>query len=193
MRSDARANREAIVDAARRLFGAWGVDVSLSAIAGEAGTGIATLYRNFPTRDDLVEAVVVDLRDRIRAIEAEYSPMMDADPQRTWRDFVHALADLRPGALVPALAERFTASGAPSYVEPLQREVLEGQRGVLDRAKANGLVRSEVTPTLLQLAIAAITRPLSDASGRECTEHETWLVDVFLRGIRQEAEGGVTG
>lgn len=56
-RSDARRNRERLLTEARALFGRRGIDASLEEVAARAGVGIATLYRNFPTRDDLVRAL----------------------------------------------------------------------------------------------------------------------------------------
>ena len=55
-RADARRNREKLLAAAGELFATVGTDVSLDAVAKRAGVGIGTLYRNFPTRDALVEA-----------------------------------------------------------------------------------------------------------------------------------------
>ena len=58
LRADARRNREAILRAAREAFEAEGVFTSLDGVAARAGVGNATLYRNFPTRDDLLAAVI---------------------------------------------------------------------------------------------------------------------------------------
>ncbi|HMS73995.1 helix-turn-helix domain-containing protein [Gordonia sp. (in: high G+C Gram-positive bacteria)] len=184
MRSDARANRTAIVDAARTLFSARGVDVPLSAVADAARIGIATLYRNFPTRDDLIRAVVEDLADCFRAVEDDYLTRIDKDPDQGWHDFVHALAALRPGTLIPALAEKFGDTGTPDYVEPLRTGVLAAQETLLERAKDAGLVRDDVSAKNFQLGIASITRPLSEQDEADCDTHTSWLIDVYLRGLR---------
>jgi AcrR family transcriptional regulator len=67
MRADARRNRDAILAAAREIFEAEGVLASLDAIALRAGVGNATLYRNFPTREDLLAAVMEASLDSARA------------------------------------------------------------------------------------------------------------------------------
>ena len=90
------------------------MDVPLSAVADAARIRIATLYRNFPTRDDLIRAVVEDLADCFRAVEDDYLTRIDKDPDQGWHDFVHALAALRPGTLIPALAEKFGDTGTPT-------------------------------------------------------------------------------
>jgi AcrR family transcriptional regulator len=64
-RTDARRNRERLVEAATRVFTAQGVDAPLDTIAREAGVGNATMYRNFPTREAILEAVLRDLHDEL--------------------------------------------------------------------------------------------------------------------------------
>ncbi|GAB04705.1 TetR family transcriptional regulator [Gordonia amarae] len=184
MRSDARANRAAIVDAARTLFSGRGVDVPLSAVAEAAGIGIATLYRNFPTRDDLIRAVVEDIAGCFQAVEREYLARIEEDPEQGWHDFVHALAAIRPGTIIPALAEKFGGTGAPDYVAPLREGVLATQQTLLARAKKAGLVRDDVSAKNFQLGIASITRPLSEQPEADCDTHTAWLIDVYLRGLR---------
>jgi AcrR family transcriptional regulator len=92
VRSDARANRSAVVAAARKLVATDGADVPLTTIADEAGVGIATLYRNFPTREELFVAVVLDGRDRVHALVDEHRPRVVADAATGWSPFVRALA-----------------------------------------------------------------------------------------------------
>lgn len=67
MRADGRRNRDQLMDAARATFAAEGVDASLREVARRAGVGIATLYRHFPNREALLEAVVRDLFDHLAA------------------------------------------------------------------------------------------------------------------------------
>src|SRR6202789_2648022 len=78
MRSDARENREKLLRAASERFGAGGPDVSLELIARTAGVGIGTLYRHFPTREALIEAVyhneVDQLCDSVAVLLAELPP-----------------------------------------------------------------------------------------------------------------------
>ena len=109
MRADARANREAIIEGATRQIAAHGSDVPFSAIATEAGIGIATLYRNFPTRQDLVLAVLQTFKDRALEIVEQCRPALKDDTSAAWNTFAHALADLRPGAFVTAFATEFVS------------------------------------------------------------------------------------
>jgi len=82
LRADAERNRERVVEAAREVFAEQGLDASTNAIARRAGVGVATLFRRFPTRDDLVAAAFSDKMNAYStAIE---DALADADP---WRGF----------------------------------------------------------------------------------------------------------
>lgn len=177
----------ALLDAARRLFGTRGVDVALAAVADEAHTGIATLYRHFPTRDDLVQAVVLDLAERFTEIEGRYSESLDADPEQAWSALVHELARLRPGALLPALFELFAKEGVPPYAAQIAQQVNDSQDHLIRRARAAGLVREDIDATAFQIGLAAVTRPLTEDPGHVCAGADAWLVDLYLRGLRPDA------
>ena len=120
-RSDARRNFDALVDAGRDVFGEYGVDASLEEIARRAGVGIATLYRNFPTRDALVEAVYLE---EVAAVAA----------------YADELGDLEPFAAFAAWMRRFAtyASTKKVLLEGLNRdsEVMKACRGVVNDAGA---------------------------------------------------------
>jgi AcrR family transcriptional regulator len=136
MRADARRNREAILQAARAVFATDGVLASLDGIALRAGVGNATLYRNFPTRDDLLAAVMeVDLEEAL--IEAgtlgrEHSPRVALAEWlvrltwqlRIWHDLPHCVAEAR------------TAPG--SSMNPAVSLLVRQTGELLDRAKAAG-------------------------------------------------------
>ncbi|MFE1537491.1 TetR/AcrR family transcriptional regulator [Corynebacterium bovis] len=99
MRADAVAKRREILDAAWRLVSDQGVDVPLRAVAQEAGVGIATLYRHFPTRRDLILGLFSEVRDRVADVIDRHRDGWDDDPTATWHSVVHDLAALRTGAL----------------------------------------------------------------------------------------------
>jgi AcrR family transcriptional regulator len=136
MRADARRNRDAILQAARELFATDGVLASLDGIALRAGVGNATLYRNFPTRDDLLAAVMaVDLDEAVTEAEAlarEQSPRVAFAEWlvrltwqlRIWHDLPHCVA------------EASTVSG--SSMNPAVSMLVRQTGDLLDRAKAAG-------------------------------------------------------
>ena len=185
MRADARANRDAVVTAATAQMATHGVDISLTAVAEQAGVGIATLYRNFPARDDLIRAVLADLEGRMLALVERYQPRIAVDPDGAWQEFGREVAALRPGALVAAFAAEFVTGDQLS--EPLTQErvhSLAAVQQILEDAKQAGLVRADLTAVQFQLGIAQITRPLPDVAVPELARHQAWLVDVYLRGLR---------
>lgn len=185
MRADARANRAAIVAAATAQIATHGIDISLTAIAERAGVGIATLYRNFATRDDLVGAVLADLQGRLLAVVERCRPQFDTDPEAAWAAFGHEVAALRPGALVSAFAAEFvTDDHLPEPLAAERARSLAAVQQILDEAKRAGLVRADLTAIQFQLGIASITRPLPDVAVPDLAEHEAWLIEIYLRGLR---------
>ena len=83
LRSDAERNRERIIAAARTVFARDGLNASMASVAREAGVGIATMFRRFPTKEELVDAV---FSDRMQAYaDAVTAAMDDPDP---WKGFV---------------------------------------------------------------------------------------------------------
>src|SRR3954451_18014185 len=87
LRADARRNRERLLDAAVRAFSQEGPEVTLDAIAKDAGVGIGTLYRHFPTREALVEAAYRNELERLCDAVTELQASMPPDKaMRVWMD-----------------------------------------------------------------------------------------------------------
>src|SRR5918912_906820 len=78
LRRDAQANLDRILAAARDAFAAGGIDVSMDEVARRAGVGVGTIYRRFPAKDDLVDAVLEDAVDRLVEIAREALACEDA-------------------------------------------------------------------------------------------------------------------
>lgn len=187
MRADARASRRAIVDAARTLFAAHGVHVSLSTIAAEAGVGIATLYRHFPTRDDLLVALASEFGAYVIAFAEEAESAFPADPEAAWRDFVHAVAGLRFGALLFEVASLREAHELAQRLESVRTATLQAVAGVLDNARSAGLVRPGISPLQFHLGLAVLTRPLPALIDAFAPGETDWLVEVYLAGLARDA------
>ncbi len=142
MRADARRNRERLVAAAREVFTEEGVSASMEAIARKAGVGVGTLYRHFPTRLDVVEAVyeddVQELTDAAqRAVSTlEPGPALDA----FFDAFLRYAQTKR--TLLTELRQAFEKSPA---LRSRNRERIDASFDlVIDRAKEAGVVRSDV-------------------------------------------------
>lgn len=135
-RADARRNFDALIAAARETFAADGTSASLEEIARRAGVGIGTLYRNFPTRDALVEAVYIDEVEAVVRAAGDAASLEPWDAVETWlRRFVTYVGTKK--ALVEGLNKEspvFAACRVSLYSagEPL-----------LERAKQAGMMRPD--------------------------------------------------
>ena len=137
-RADARRNFDALLNAARDVFAEEGTSASLEEIARRAGVGIGTLYRNFPARQDLFEAVYVDEVDALARVAGELGGLDPWDALVVWlRRFVGYATTKR--AIYEAL-NRDSAMIASC------REIMYGAgRPLLERAQAAKKARSDVS------------------------------------------------
>lgn len=178
-RADAARNRALLVDAARAAFASGGEQVSLEAIARQAGVGIGTLYRNFPTREDLIAAVYASELD---AVIAAADGLHDARPAdvalRTWLDRYAAFVmtkrgmaeSLRAGALADAANTAHTRERVNGAVEAFLWA--GAQTGVL----RGDLAADDVTTALVGLFLA--TRDVADPA------QIARLLDLLVDGLR---------
>ncbi|WP_309111514.1 helix-turn-helix domain-containing protein [Saccharothrix sp.] len=160
-RADARRNHDLIVSVAAEAFAEHGVDTSLRDIARRAGVGIGTLYRHFPTREALVEALLRQRFDRLRARAEELADQPPAEALARW------LTDVATGSA--------TYRGLPESVLAALRDETSELHGscvamraagaeLLARAQEEGLVAAGVTPEEV-LALAAGLAWAGDRSG----------------------------
>lgn len=187
MRSDAVRRREAIIKAARRGFSAHGSEIALDRVAEAAGVGIATLYRNFPSRTALADQVALAILGDVRAAAEEATASLDAHPEAAWSTFIHRLVDLDLGALAAALTEHLT-DGISEPVRTEQGETLERVGSLLAAVRDAGLVRSDLQPLELILAIGLITRPLPDPLTQGAPDLVARMVDFLQAGMRPQSK-----
>lgn len=185
MRADAARRRTDLVRAARHLFAVDGGDVPLEAVAEAAGVGIATLYRNFPSRAALADEVALAILHDVHEAADAALTAFEQDPAATWRDYALRLVGLELGALSAALAGHLTDDlSAP--VRAAQTRTLAGVAEVLAVARRAGLVRDDLEPLELVLGIGLVTRPLPAAVARDVPHLVPRMVDVLLAGLRPE-------
>jgi AcrR family transcriptional regulator len=141
LRADAERNRRRVLDAAQELFGERGLDVGVAEIAQRAGVGRGTLFRNFPTKQDLIAAIVID-----RMAEAtDYGRrLLDApDPGEALFGFLEEVVGRQQldRCLFDAVQDTFLAN---QEIRAAHAEIVGGLEDLLSRAKAVGAVRSDV-------------------------------------------------
>jgi AcrR family transcriptional regulator len=176
LRADAQRNRDRLVEAARRTFQRCGAEATLEAVAKEAGVGIGTLYRHFPTRLDLVEAVY---RSDVETLVAAAAASLDQPADQALAEWLDRFLEygLTKRALFHELAEAFgRESELLSYCGEQMRTAAAR---VIDRAKAEGVIRSDVSPAdVLRLVHGLIMAPNPDR------EQIRRLAGVILDGLR---------
>lgn len=188
MRADARANRTALIEAARRLYTTKGPDVPFGAIAEEAGVGVGTLYRHFPGQLDLVVGLAETLREEIHEITGRWRGPMSTDPEDAWPRFVADIVDMRVAAYMPRVVEGIVTDEVVPRVASIRRDALTDLESILDLARSAGLVEPSVTAEQFQIGLAVVTRPLPEATTALLPDVTEWLVDVYLAGLRPSAE-----
>lgn len=175
-RADARRNYDALIAAARSAFAEHGGDASLEAIARDAGVGIGTLYRNFPTRQALLEAVYVE---EVQGIAQAATEVVDLEPWEALQTWLRRYAGY--AATKRALSEELIASfGSDSPVLGLCRSALvEAGEPLITRAQDAGALRSDVS----FIEVARLVGALATARGSSDEERDK-LIGVALDGLR---------
>jgi AcrR family transcriptional regulator len=139
-RADARRNYEKLVAAAREEFAAEGTGATLEDVARRAGVGIGTLYRHFPKRQDLLEAVYLD---EVQAICDSAAGYADEPPLEALTGWLHEFVGF--AATKRALAEElFVYVDRDSFVLPCATAIYGAGEGLLKRAQDAGAVRTDV-------------------------------------------------
>jgi AcrR family transcriptional regulator len=184
-RVDALRNRDRLLKAAKTVFSAGGPDASLEAVARAAGVGIGTLYRHFPTREALFEAVyrheVQQLADLAERLEKEAQPI---EALRQWmRSIVKFVATKKGMSTALALALAKDSDLVSYSSDRLTRAI----GLLLEQAIAAGEVRSDVSPEDLLRAIVGMCYT-HDQPGWQ--KNVLRLVDIFVDGLRNRPAKG---
>lgn len=183
LRRDARRNRDLLLAAARQVYAEQGVDAPLDDIARRAGVGNATLYRHFPSRGALIEAVFHDtLAATLRTGE---EARRSEDP---WAGLTAYLERIFEGLAADRGANDLmttSVAGAPS-LEALRAHNRETIGTLVRRAQDRGTVRQDVTAEDLLFTLAALGRVVPAA---EAVAPGSWrrYLALLLDGLRTEA------
>jgi AcrR family transcriptional regulator len=172
-------NREQLLGVATRVFASADAETSMRAIAREAGVGIGTLYRHFPTREALVEAVyrdqVVRLTNGARDLLADAAP---AVAMRRWMDLFGDWIATKNGMLDTLLT--VIESGAVGHART-RDELLNAISSILDAGRAAGDLRPDVTAEEVAASLIGIFT-VAHQPGHAVTADR--LLDILLDGLR---------
>ena len=178
-RADAVRNHERVLEAAKWVFGTGGSDASLEAVARRAGVGIGTLYRHFPTREALFEAVYRREVEQLAELAEQLKP--DAAPVDALRRWLRANVELiaTKKGMLAALA---LAAHSPTELYAYSFERLSRAMGaLLDRAVATGEIRVDISAEDLLRTLVGMCM-LYDQPGWQANVLR--LVDVLVDGLR---------
>jgi AcrR family transcriptional regulator len=178
-RLDAQRNRERLLEVAKEAFTRFGANASLDDIAKQAGVGAGTLYRHFPTREALIEAVYRTEVDKIAAAQTELSAQLPpVEALRAWMLlFIDYIAAKQ--LIVPALN---TLVGGPAKVFEASRFRIRGAIDALvKRAIESGDIRKDLEPFDLLRALIGVSNV---ASGPGWQQSARRLVDILITGSR---------
>jgi AcrR family transcriptional regulator len=180
-RADARRNQARLIAAARAVFAESGAGASMEAVARQAGVGVGTLYRNFPHRIDLVEAVYsTDVQE---LSEAAKTAVATLEPWPAVTAFFEAFVRyaLTKQTLLSELHQAFEKN---PELKSHSRELINGAFDlVIDRARTAGVIRNDVDGSdVVQLVSPVCTNPAVPADQLER------LVSMILDGLRYPAE-----
>ncbi|WDV55910.1 TetR family transcriptional regulator [Streptomyces coeruleorubidus] len=183
LRADARRNRQRLLDVAVRAFSEQGTDASLEAIAREAGVGIGTLYRHFPTREALLEAAyrneVARVCDSAEVLLAQYPPDM---AMRVWMDrFIDYLATKQ--GMADALKAVIASGDSDPFAESLDR-ISSAISTLLKAGAEAGVLRSDVDPLDVGFSLGGILLITTDKGLRDRASR---MLDLLLDGLRYRA------
>jgi AcrR family transcriptional regulator len=184
LRSDAARNRETLLAAATRAFASAGQEPSMRAIAREAGVGIATLYRHFPTRESLVDAVY---QDQVKRLTLGARELLEQLPpgkaMRRWMDLFADWLATKHGMLGTLLAmiESGEIAGAQT-----RAELLDAITTILQAGREAGDLRADVSAEDIAASLLGIFG-VAGQSGQHAQASR--LLDLLMDGLRPRAAG----
>jgi AcrR family transcriptional regulator len=181
-RSDAQRNQQALLDAAAVVFVRAGVDAPVRDIAAEAGVGMGTIYRHFPTRADLVVAVFRHQLDALAA-PAAVTPAPGEAPYEALRSWVARFADFLVTKHGLAEALQSDQAGFESLHAEFVDRLLPVLGQLLEASAAAGQARADIRPFDLMLAIGN----LCIGAGTYPDYRARSMIDLLLAGLAQAA------
>jgi AcrR family transcriptional regulator len=178
-RADAQRNRERILEVAKKEFTRSGANASLEEIAKKAGVGPGTLYRHFPTREELLMAVYRSEMDKLASAERRFADTLSpVEALRAWLLlFVDAVATKQ--IIAPVLN---TLVGDPKKVfEASYAQIHEAIRALVKRAIRSGDIRKDLDPIDLLRALVGVANVATSPDWQQSARR---LVDILITGSR---------
>src|ERR1700756_5303722 len=178
-RTDAQRNRERILEVAKEAFTRSGANASLDDIAKEAGVGPGTLYRHFPTRGALLEAVYRTEVERLAAAERKFAETMS--PVEALRAWMLLFVDYIAAKHIIAPALNALVGGPSKLYEGSRAQVQGAIDALVKRAIQSGHIRKDLEPFDLLRALIGVSNVASTPDWKQSARR---LVDILITGSR---------
>ena len=178
-RRDAQLNRERILEVAKTAFTRHGAEASLDEIAKQAGVGAGTLYRHFPTRVALIEAVYRSEVEKLAAAERRLAGAMP--PIEALRAWMLLLIDYIAAKHIIAPALNSVVGGASRLYESSRSLIQGAMESLVQRAKESGDIRRDTDASDLLRAMIGVSLV---GSGPDWQQSAKRLVDILIAGSR---------
>jgi len=178
-RTDAQRNRQRILEVAKEAFTRSGANTSLDDIAKKAGVGAGTLYRHFPTRDALLEAVYRTEVEKLAAAERKFAATLP--PIEALRAWMLLFVDYIAAKQIIASALDSLAGGPSKVFEASHAQVWEAIRALVKRAIKSGDIRRDLDPIDLLRALIGVAKMAPSPDWQQSARR---LVDILVLGPR---------
>jgi AcrR family transcriptional regulator len=178
-RADALRNRELVLEAARTVFSTGGPEASLEAVAKTAGVGIGTLYRHFPTREALFDAVYRHEAQQLAALAERLQT--EASPVEALRQWMYSLVKFVATKKGMSAALALVVSKDSDLFSYSSDLLMRSADGLLERAMAAGEIRNDIGPDDLIRTLVGICYTHDQPGWQKSVLR---LVDIFIDGLR---------
>jgi AcrR family transcriptional regulator len=181
-RADAQRNRGRLLETAKAAFAEKGPGASLDEIARTAGVGAGTLYRHFPTRDALIEAVYRNENEQLVAAADRLAETHS--PTGALREWLLLFVDYMATKQGMYEALNSLAGGTSDLYSASTARLKQAIARLIDRAVASGDVRLDIDPLDLLRALAGVASVSAGPDGKQAAKR---MVDILVAGVRNSA------
>jgi len=178
-RADARRNRERILEVAKKEFTRSGANASLEAIAKKAGVGPGTLYRHFPTREELLVAVYRSEMEKLAAAERKFADTLP--PVESLRAWLLLFVDAVETKQIIAPVLNTLVDDPKKVFEASYAQIHEALRALVKRAIKSGEIRRDLDPIDLLRALVGVANVATSPDWQQSARR---LVEILILGAR---------
>ncbi|WP_088258085.1 TetR/AcrR family transcriptional regulator [Fimbriiglobus ruber] len=178
-RADAQRNRDRILGVAKEAFTRSGAETSLDDIAREAGVGPGTLYRHFPTREELLEAVYRSEVEKLAAAERKFA--QEVPPIEALRAWMLLFVDYIAAKKIIAPVLNSLVGDPKKVFEASHAQIWDAIRALVGRAIKSGDIREDLDPLDLLRALIGVANVATSPDWQQSARR---LVDILITGSR---------